>query len=144
MKRFMAIILLGVFLIPSVGMMIYVHNCNMSKAVIIELDQENACCSKVHHDHQHHSYQTLDHNESIEYTGTIITELPCCKNSKVYIKLGSFTKAESFKAYTGFIPVLINIYNQAALSSYYCSNSIPSNEYPPGITSIIEYTYLRI
>lgn len=147
-KRTYSIILLLVFLLPSTGIMMYVHRCNMSNSILVDIEAQKPCCAKVitsenteHDSSCSASVQTKDQHQ------TAVSALPCCEDSQVYVKLGVHLLTHSAKILHADFPLFINNFtHQFNFTDFDKGNRIASNQYnyPPGELSFIMFSSLRL
>lgn len=84
LKTFITFLLLGIFLIPTLGVVLYVHECNSSNHIHYNVESGEACCSHTdHHSLFSHSDSNIKNTTKAEFLPE-----PCCKDSQVFIKLG--------------------------------------------------------
>jgi hypothetical protein len=147
-KQIVSFLLLAVFLLPSTGMMIYVHQCNMSSSIVYDTQTPKSCCSSVRHESAINESScsvalVAEYGESDTY----VSPLSCCDDSQMYIKLGHQILSQTMKVMLGNLPVLITsnlTQSQFAIESV--QKSVFSNLilYPPGELPFILNSSLRL
>lgn len=146
-KHICVSLLIVIFLLPSTGVILYIQQCNMSKKMTIELEQNNLCCNTVHSNNA--NFKGDDLIKESETSGAdiqVISAMPCCKHEKLFVKLGNqlLSKTQTLiKNFTTQIHFVVSA--QQALHiveeiSYYNYLKIP----PPGPPAYIELSSLRL
>lgn len=147
-KRIYSIILLMVFLLPSTGILMYVHRCNMSNSILVDIEAQKPCCAKVV------TSNNTEHNLSCSVSGytkdqnqTAVSAQPCCDDSQVYVKLGVHLLTHSVKVLHAYFSLYIN--NIACQYSFMNNDQgavIASNLYnfPPGEQHFSKFSSLRL
>lgn len=147
-KQIVSLLLLAVFLLPSTGMLIYVHQCNMSSSIVYDTQTPKSCCSDSKGESANHESSCsiavmADYPESDSY----VSPLACCDDSQMFIKLGQQILSQTVKVMLSNFPVfIISNFSQS-------QNSIESNHqlvftnlilYPPGELPFIMNSSLRL
>ncbi|HLO90256.1 MAG TPA: hypothetical protein VK172_03735 [Lentimicrobium sp.] len=96
LKRILSIFMLLVFIVPATGMMLYVHHCSMSNITRISSSTPEHCCS----DTCSSAHDLYDAHHAV------IKKIPCCNDSKVFVKLGAHLFAQGMKVPGGDYAVM--------------------------------------
>jgi hypothetical protein len=140
-------LLIVIFLLPSTGVILSIQQCNMSKKMTIELEQSNLCCNTINHDNTNDKVTDfIKQWKSSVSDIKILSPLPCCKNEKLFVKLGNqlLSKTQTLiKNFTTHIPFIISA--QQALHSVEDTSYYNYLELlPPGPPAYIELASLRL
>jgi hypothetical protein len=146
-KRLLALFLLVVFLMPSTGLMLYVHKCNMNNSTVYNTEEREHCCSlsETAAD-QHHHQCALTRSTAIE-TASCLSALPCCEDSSVLVKIGNEFVTQTISNFISLLPNLIlsnSIY--MPVDNLLTGNVIAFDyiEYPPKLPSYLKNESLRL
>lgn len=140
-RKIISLIMLAVFLLPSTGMMIYVHQCNMSSSTVFNTEVSNACCSEAADASAQHLSSVASDSESY------VSPLACCEDSNMYIKLGQQILSQTVKIMLGNFPVFIFTtasQSQFTAQSHKSSDFTDFISYPPGELPFIMNSSLRL
>lgn len=147
-KRIYSMILLMVFLLPSTGIMMYVHQCNMSNSILVDIEAQKPCCaSAVASENTENDLLCSHSNQAKGMQPTTVSALPCCDDSQVYVKLGVHLLTQTIKVFNADFPLLLNsIAHQFSFTDFNPGNRIASNQYnyPPGEQTYIMFSSLRL
>jgi len=137
-----------VFLLPSTGIMMYVHQCNMSNSILVDIEAQKPCCTRVvASENSEHDLLCSHSNQTNDLLQTTVSALPCCDDSQVYVKLGVHLLTQTVKVFNADFPLFIsNISHQFNFTEIDRGNRIASNQYnyPPGELSFIMFSSLRL
>lgn len=146
-KRLVSLILLVVFLMPSTGLMLYVHKCNMSNSTVYNTGEKEFCCSQNVSDgkNHHHAFDFLYHG-AIKQASSL-SALPCCENSGMFVKIGDAFVTQTISILSLLLPTFIfanTIY--LPIDNLLTGNLIlyDQSEYPPELPPYLKYSSLRI
>lgn len=140
-------LLIVIFLLPSTGMVFYVQQCNISQKMTIELEESNLCCNKLQSNDVKSSASSLI-NE-LKASGSdysVISQLPCCKNEKLFVKLGNQLISKTITLLKNFTQQII-IITPIQYSSIISVATIPNYRpllRPPGQPVYLEFANLRL
>ncbi len=146
-KRLVALLLLVVFLMPSTGLMLYVHKCNMSNSTVYNTGEMEFCCSQNVSDdkNHHHSFDFLYHG-AIEQASSL-SALPCCEDTGMFVKIGDVFVTQTISTLISLLPVF-TLSNTIYLpfDNLLTGNLIlyDQSEYPPELPPYLKYSSLRI
>ncbi len=147
-KRILSIVLLMVFLLPSTGMLIYVHRCNMSNTTLVDIEAQKPCCAEKAENEiteASHSCQIPLHSD-IDHQ-TVFSALPCCDDAQIFVKLGLHLLGQSVKVLHADFPFIINNFNiHPSLLDNNPEIRIADNlnNFPPGYQTFIKHSSLRL
>jgi len=137
-RQIVSLLLLVVFLIPSTGMMLYVHHCNMSNSTVYDTERPSSCCGDG---------GCAVNSHSPEGDFTAVSATPCCDNSQLFIKLGLHLLSQTVKVLTADYPVIISGVAQVLWSDVPVKDEIRADNlllYPPGELPFIMHSSLRL
>ena len=125
LKTLITFLLLGIFLIPTLGVVLYVHECNSSNHVHYNVESGEVCCS--HKDHHSQAPQSGD-NLLKDYSTKFIPE-PCCQDSQVFIKLGETITSQIKNLLDNDLPLISTLWSlyYSELNSHYLISFIDQN-----------------
>lgn len=147
-KRILSLMLLVVFLLPSTGLMMYVHKCNMSNSILVDVEARKPCCSPADtRKNIEHDLSCNISNEAKYLQQPAFSALPCCDDSHIYVKLGVHLLAHSIKALNADFPLFINnVSHQFNFTIFDPGIRIAANlyNYPPGEQPFLMFSNLRL
>ncbi|HLN53735.1 MAG TPA: hypothetical protein VK212_08500 [Lentimicrobium sp.] len=141
-KRLFSILLLVIFLIPSVGIMLYMRHCNSSGKTSIALEN-SGCCSK-HGNTTFNSY--CNHSDNSIAGKQILKRMQCCDNSNIYVKLDNHLAVEKLLL-TSLLPALIVSQISKLIETAVSDTNAGICDqivYPPWENAFIKYCSLRL
>lgn len=136
-RKIVSLLLLVVFLIPSTGMVLYVHHCNMSNSTVYDTERPSGCCGDAG--------CAISHASDNEVTA--LTAAPCCDNSQLFVKLGLHLLSHTVKVLTADYPVINSGVAQIIWSDVPTNEQITAGNlllYPPGELPFIMNSSLRL
>lgn len=147
-KRILSIFMLMVFMLPSTGILMYVHQCNMSNTMLVDIEAQKPCCADMAgNDGAEASHSChLPFQSDINHQ-TSVSALPCCDDAQIFVKLGVHLFAQAIKLlHTDFPFIINNFNNQTGLLDFNPEIRIENNlnNYPPGSQTFIKYSSLRL
>lgn len=137
-KRIVTILLLVVFLLPSTGMMLYVHHCNMSNLTVYNTASPETCCGG--------GSCNADANNRPS-SEVVLKAMQCCTDSSMFIKLGEHLYSHTLKVLIGDFQLLVSgnffrlIFSD---STDYIVSVFPTSTDPPSGAAYILHSTLRL
>lgn len=88
LRLFMTMFLIGVLMTPSIGFMLYVHECKSVNHIHYNIESGKACCSHADHERSHAAV----HN----FAGykTHMAPEPCCEDSQIFVKIEEYLTSQ--------------------------------------------------
>jgi hypothetical protein len=106
-KRLLAIFLLVVFLMPSTGLMLYAHKCNMNNSTVFNTEEMEHCCSHSEFTPDQHHHQFDITNDTTNELASSLSALPCCEDSSMLVKIGDEFVNQNISNFISLLPILI-------------------------------------
>ncbi len=146
-KRFIALLLLVVFLMPATGLMLYVHKCNISNSTVYNTGEQEFCCSLSSHGEEEHQHTLAVIDDSFVNETSNLSALPCCEDTGIFVKISDVFVSQSLNILYILLPTFIlsnTIY--LPIDNLLTGNNIlyDQSESPPELPPYLKYLSLRL
>lgn len=113
----------------------------------IELEESNLCCNKLHsNDAKSSASSLINELKALGSDYSVVSQMPCCKNEKLFVKLGNQLISKTItllKNFTQQIIIITPIQYSSIISVATIANYTPLVR-PPGQPVYLEFAKLRL